>query len=775
MPPLSGKRLLNFVWCVLTLFCAGIIVACSAGKDTNVPSIALSGRVSAAPLTGSVVQAYLLNSDGSRGLLIGIGQTATDGTYSLSVPLGQQPIILLSTFGNYVEEASSTPVAMNNARLRVILPTSASGRDLGLTPLTEISAQRTIALLGVNPGASASSIIADSNKIVSSMFGITDITISPADPTAAVSAAKTAAAAKYAVALGAISQIANVAQTHYSTFVNSMDITEALYTSLIYGGDFGGTSTSFVSQPVYVPNSSGTSILLTSAYQYVDSRGGFINAMATATQQYLAGSSVSANGWSSTNAPSYTSTAPSVPSSSITQPPAPNPLPSVRPTGPQASPTPTPVPTATPVPTPTPVVTPTPTPTPVVTPTPTPTPVVTPTPTPTPVVTPTPTPTPTPVVTPTPTPTPTPVVTPTPTPTPVVTPTPTPTPTPVVTPTPTPTPVVTPTPTPTPVVTPTPTPTPVVTPTPTPTPVITPTPTPTPVVTPTPTPTPVVTPTPTPTPVVTPTPTPTPIVTPTPTPTPAPSVTAISPSYAKKGVNGGPYTVSGTNLSAYGTTVALTIGSDHGTCTQNGNGTLNCTFTGTVFQTVAVSTPLDVTTSSASAGTATLSRGFTVYDTFTVTASKKNLVPSQVTTLAVNGGKTPYIYGTSTYGSLSGAVFTANSANGTSTVNTTLTVSDQIGSSLTVNITVAPPLTSALPAHFSALTTQSYVGRGGYPTYTYSMTSTAGCTLNTSNITITCLYNGSGTLTVTDSSASTDAGTGTPYSNNVTNQAFTVP
>jgi hypothetical protein len=295
-----------FALCAALSACTGSSSSTGAGSSSPVSS-GVSGTVSAGPVGGATVKAYSLNADGTQGALISTATTNSSGKYTLNMSANAGPVVIVASGGSYTEEASGLPVSMGSAQLRVFLPSVSDGQSVGVTPVTEIAAQSAMAAVGVAGNTTdVKSIIQQANVMVGNAVGISDITQPPADPTKAASQASSTQAAKYAVVLGAISQMASAVSTAHTTTVTSLDVAQALAVDFAYNQSFSGSqvTVSGTAKEIPIGNSGATAITLGTALS--DAGGAtFSDAMSAATTAYTSSSTAIANGFDGTSV-SYT-------------------------------------------------------------------------------------------------------------------------------------------------------------------------------------------------------------------------------------------------------------------------------------------------------------------------------------------------------------------------------------------------------------------------------------------------------------------------------------
>jgi hypothetical protein len=266
---------------ILFLFSLISLSGCNALKSQSfsTTSISISGVISAGPISNATVSAYALNSDGSKGALLGTAISDTNGNYTMTMNFTSGPALFVVTNGSYVEEASGSTVSLTNAQIRVLLPSVSANQKIGITPVTEIATQGALTAIATNLSVTPASIISSTNSTVASAMGLTDITVPPANPNQPAAQASNTQAAKYAVVLASISQLAKTASSGMT--VNSLDVAQGLAVSFSYNGNFNSTLNSGATN-VPVPNSTGSENLSTVL------PGGFSAAMASAMTTVVA-------------------------------------------------------------------------------------------------------------------------------------------------------------------------------------------------------------------------------------------------------------------------------------------------------------------------------------------------------------------------------------------------------------------------------------------------------------------------------------------------------
>lgn len=184
-------------------------------------SITISGVAAKGPINGGDVKVFAVNPDGTfdRTLdSIGSGKTSSDGTGSYAitilVPPADRPVVIEVTGGTYTDEASGTENVALTTPLRAVVPKIVDGSKIAVTPYTELAYKKAEGT-GTNAGVITfnKSTIDDANTSIAKLYGLDDIiTTLPFDPAnAAAAAGATDSQKKYAVALGAFSQMSYAA------------------------------------------------------------------------------------------------------------------------------------------------------------------------------------------------------------------------------------------------------------------------------------------------------------------------------------------------------------------------------------------------------------------------------------------------------------------------------------------------------------------------------------------------------------------------------------
>ncbi|MDH5721480.1 MAG: hypothetical protein OEZ13_12815 [Spirochaetia bacterium] len=139
----------------------------------------ISGVVSKGPVSNSVVTAYKLNTDASRGDLLGSTTTAADGSYSLSTQY-DGAVEIVATGGSYSDEATGIQVTLQAGyEMKTYMASVTKQTKAAVTALTTIAAAHAYA----NAGANLSTAISNANNQVATQFGLSGADITKDQPT----------------------------------------------------------------------------------------------------------------------------------------------------------------------------------------------------------------------------------------------------------------------------------------------------------------------------------------------------------------------------------------------------------------------------------------------------------------------------------------------------------------------------------------------------------------------------------------------------------------
>jgi len=192
-----------------------LVSACGGGGSASLNIVGsggtgyTSGTVTKGPVIGATVTAY-----GVTGGMLGpvVGTTTTDGNGNFSMGIGTYSgaMVLLTSGGNYKDEATGTNMSMASGDvMTVAMPTVAAGSNvtgIQITPVTAMAQEFAKGMVGGMTDAN----IATANTAMGSYFSVSDILhVQPMNPLIAGSGfVATTDARNYGMTLAAISQYA---------------------------------------------------------------------------------------------------------------------------------------------------------------------------------------------------------------------------------------------------------------------------------------------------------------------------------------------------------------------------------------------------------------------------------------------------------------------------------------------------------------------------------------------------------------------------------------
>lgn len=173
---------------VVRLFClflpAMLLLAC--GADSELPPQRpvgnISGKVVDASLSNARVTLYAYGK-GSRGRRLGGTITDVDGNFSLGIQAASQVILIESSGGSYVEQASGTSVTVPDSQVLQALVYYENGEpaETMVTPLTHLAAG--LAIYKMNQGISATQAYDEAKTTIDQFFTIDTTHAVPIDIT----------------------------------------------------------------------------------------------------------------------------------------------------------------------------------------------------------------------------------------------------------------------------------------------------------------------------------------------------------------------------------------------------------------------------------------------------------------------------------------------------------------------------------------------------------------------------------------------------------------
>jgi len=164
---------------VLAGFLTASLTMC--GKN-NSDSASLTGRASLGPISAAAVIALAVNADGSEGQTIAQTTTDAEGNFSLTVPPSPNPIELVVTGGNYVEESGKATVQVGSQKLHAFVVSAQGKIDTGVDSVTEMVYRRAKGLVAEGKSADISIAIQTAMNETASATGLADVSVSADDP-----------------------------------------------------------------------------------------------------------------------------------------------------------------------------------------------------------------------------------------------------------------------------------------------------------------------------------------------------------------------------------------------------------------------------------------------------------------------------------------------------------------------------------------------------------------------------------------------------------------
>lgn len=167
-----------------------VFSACGGGGGDTAETTVVSGVAMKGPIKQALVQVYKLNSDGTKGELLGSGLSDGGASYAIPVPKEKAvPPLLVTVTGQagakYTSETTGNDVAFTaEESFNAVLDTYDVNKKYTISPLTDAAYQQLQKFLTDSPTATADTrIISAANARVATLFGVSDILADPAtDP-----------------------------------------------------------------------------------------------------------------------------------------------------------------------------------------------------------------------------------------------------------------------------------------------------------------------------------------------------------------------------------------------------------------------------------------------------------------------------------------------------------------------------------------------------------------------------------------------------------------
>lgn len=180
--------------CLYFLLAIPLLWGCSFDDATELPAErplgTINGNVVDGLITGAHVSIYSFNN-GERGIKLGDANTDTSGAYSVEIQSRTQPILIEVSGGSYIEEATDTPVVLQDGQILRAIGLFKSGQDhaLMVSPLTHMVTALTEYNIGI--GMTVESAIQDASSIVNQFFSLNVSSTRPIEITKENSATST--------------------------------------------------------------------------------------------------------------------------------------------------------------------------------------------------------------------------------------------------------------------------------------------------------------------------------------------------------------------------------------------------------------------------------------------------------------------------------------------------------------------------------------------------------------------------------------------------------
>lgn len=192
----------------------------SSGSATPSSFQNVSGVVTDGPVAGATVSFYQLQADGSKGAPIVTVTTASDGSYSASLPPGPGTGVVLveAAGGEFHDDANNSMATLTNATpLQALVSPSTS--FVAITPLTTIAA--TLGLQRIKSGAQAATAADQANNEIAGYVGLDNI-VSTLPISITSSSSASASSKAYGLALSALSKEAQSAGLDSASLLSAL-------------------------------------------------------------------------------------------------------------------------------------------------------------------------------------------------------------------------------------------------------------------------------------------------------------------------------------------------------------------------------------------------------------------------------------------------------------------------------------------------------------------------------------------------------------------------
>lgn len=174
-----------------------VFAACGGGGGGNVEMTTISGVAMKGPIKGTLVQVFKLNSNGTKGELLGSGISDNSAVYGINIPKAKAvPPLLVTVSGRsgafYTSETTGLEVPFTSAEtFNAVLTDFDSAKQYTVSPLTDAAFQQLQQFLTENPTSIVDVRVASAaNARIGTLFNVSDILADPASDPAYAAALK---------------------------------------------------------------------------------------------------------------------------------------------------------------------------------------------------------------------------------------------------------------------------------------------------------------------------------------------------------------------------------------------------------------------------------------------------------------------------------------------------------------------------------------------------------------------------------------------------------
>ncbi len=179
----TNKTLSRCLPIILLVALAALIAGCgsrgggssSSSSGSATVNGTISGTAVKGPVAGSTVTAFSINSNGTKGESMGVGQTDSQGGFSVSVGDHSGPVLLEMRGGTYMDEATGNNMTMHqNDSMTAVMPSMTSSSAVSgihMTPMTSMAQSMAQNM----PGGMTGENITLANDAICRYFNVNDI------------------------------------------------------------------------------------------------------------------------------------------------------------------------------------------------------------------------------------------------------------------------------------------------------------------------------------------------------------------------------------------------------------------------------------------------------------------------------------------------------------------------------------------------------------------------------------------------------------------------